>query len=452
MKSILSGKPIRAAVLFLLLAIFLPIVAMGQGAFYVEETKDGRIYVFNDPKAYQTFQQTGELEVRLSRIGAGPNGETIYFDSENAIHMYNWKHNLPAEVIIPATPAATPMQEKLPYKISGYTFTDYFYNVQRDDAIGTFSNVATPGAEDFNGFLIRRLYFTYDDDISPDFTARFRLEADTGTVATNNKISVFVKDAYLTWKNAIGMQNLTFGMQPTPAFEVSEAAWRYRSLEKTIMDLRGIVPSRDIAVSLKGRIDGAGKFEYWVMAGNGSGNTPETDKFKRFYFHTHWKPTEKFQATLYQDIKQAPQIVDPNNATGFIDNDSFTTGWFVNYGVKDKYSLGYEGFYTNTKNANKFGTVAPFTVDNRSTMGHSFWGWYDFNPMVGIVGRFDLLEPNSDGAGDKRNYFIGSLVLRPHKNIWIMPNLLYESYEDSASGVSFDASITPRITFYYIFL
>ncbi len=89
-----------AVVLFL--AIFAPAQATAQGAFYVEETKNGRLYVFNDPKQYQLFKDSGELEVRITRIGAGPNGETIYFDSENAIHMYNFKHDLPAEVIIKA--------------------------------------------------------------------------------------------------------------------------------------------------------------------------------------------------------------------------------------------------------------------------------------------------------------------------------------------------------------
>src|SRR5262245_4916005 len=84
-----------AVVLFL--AIFAPAQATAQGAFYVEEVKDGRIYVFNDPKQYQIFKDSGEMEVRITRIGAGPNGETMYFDTVNAIHMYNWKHNLPAE-------------------------------------------------------------------------------------------------------------------------------------------------------------------------------------------------------------------------------------------------------------------------------------------------------------------------------------------------------------------
>src|SRR5688572_23909665 len=102
-----EGRFLRTAVMtfaFFAFAFLFSASANAQTAFYVEEKKDGRIYVFNDPKMYQLFQESGELEVRISRIGAGPNGETIYFDSENAIHLYNFKHGLPAEVILKTEP------------------------------------------------------------------------------------------------------------------------------------------------------------------------------------------------------------------------------------------------------------------------------------------------------------------------------------------------------------
>jgi hypothetical protein len=334
-------------------------------------------------------------------------------------------------------------------------FGDYFYNVTRDPNILTLSNVALPGDEDFNGFTIRRAYFTFDDDISPDFTARFRLEANSGTTLVNNNMTVFVKDAYLRWKNAVGMSDFWFGVHPTPAYEVSEAQWRYRSLEKTIMDLRGIVPSRDLAVSLRGKIDAPGKHNYWVEVGNGSGNAPESDHFKRVYFHYQFKPNEKFMATLYQDFSFRPDIADPNDAASFLNNDARTTGWFVNYGEKDHYGVGYEGFFQHQDNGTKIGSVAPFVVDDRTLVGHSGWAWYDFKGgKVGLVGRYDYFEPNTNSAveGDVRNLIIGGVVIRPHKNIWIMPNLYWESYQKTATGQKFDSSFTPRITFYWIFL
>lgn len=427
--------------------------AQGSGAtFYVEEPKDGRIFVFYYMNRYAEWKQGGEIGASITRISYGPNGETVVFDSNEAVNMYNYKHNLPLETF-KAPPAPPAPQDKLPYKFSGYMFGDFYYNTGRDPGIALLPNVAAPfGPEDFNSFQFRRIYFTFDDQISDKFSTRFRLEADSAALSSNGKISVFVKDAYLKWADSIGAgHDFYFGMQPTPAYDISEAAWAYRSLEKTIMDLRGTVPSRDIGATLRGRLGTSGKYNYWVMVGNGSGNNPETDKFKRLYFNFWWKPSPKFQATLYQDYRALPDIADPNNAAGLISNNSYTTAWFVNYGEAGKYGLGYEGFFTKTQNGNKFGAAAPFNVADKTTTGHSFWGWYNFNPIVGVVGRYDLYEPNTDGSGDKRDLFIASLVLKPHKNVFIMPNLYVEKYE-GVGPISIKNSVTPRITFYYIFL
>jgi len=40
---------------------------------------DGRIYAFYDKKTFKEFIQLGETAYRLTRIGTGPNGETMVF-------------------------------------------------------------------------------------------------------------------------------------------------------------------------------------------------------------------------------------------------------------------------------------------------------------------------------------------------------------------------------------
>lgn len=443
-------------ILVLAIALALPAAdsrAYAQGFVYMEVPKDGRIYVFNDMKAYTEFQQTGDIEEKITRIGAGPNGETMIFDGEEAINLYNFRHNLPGEVIVkPETPALA-VQEKLPYKFSGLMFGDYFYNVSRDPNIATQPNVATGGSEDFNAFQFRRIYFTFDDDISTSFTTRFRLEMDQVSLASNLKISVFVKDAYLKWKNVFANSDLTFGIQPTPAYDVSENFWGYRSLDKTIMDLRGIVPSRDFAVSLRGKFDTPGKYNYWIMVGNNSGNSPEIDKYKRFYFHFQYKPSDAFTVTAYEDIKQNPFILDPNNGANHLGNGMYTTAFFASYAKADCFRAGFETFFQHTANGNKIGSAAPFVLRPRNGVGYSLWAWYNFNPKIGVVGRYDHFDPNKDDSfkGDSRNYFIGGLTLKPHKNVSIMPNIQVETYEKIPGGKSFTTSVTPRLTFYCTF-
>src|SRR5574341_1857568 len=81
-------------------------------------------------------------------------------------------------------------QDRSRVRVSGVVFFDYFYDVSRDSLLGTLPDVVTPGAKDFNGFQIRRVYFTYDHDVSANFMIRFRLEADGSTVTPNSKMTV----------------------------------------------------------------------------------------------------------------------------------------------------------------------------------------------------------------------------------------------------------------------
>ncbi len=46
---------------------------------YYQVFKEGRVYIFDDFKTYQSFINVGETAYRLTRIGAGQNGETIVF-------------------------------------------------------------------------------------------------------------------------------------------------------------------------------------------------------------------------------------------------------------------------------------------------------------------------------------------------------------------------------------
>jgi hypothetical protein len=335
-------------------------------------------------------------------------------------------------------------------KISGYAFGDYFYNISRDPIIDSLGNVAFPGEEDHNGFRFRRIYFTYDHKISETFDSRFRLEADQSANTSNNRIGVAVKDAYLKWKNIFEGSDLILGLQPTPAFEISESVWGYRSLERTILDLRGIVSSRDISISLRGKFDNTGNINYWFMFGNNSGNSPETDKYKRFYGHLFFKPFTDFSLTVYGDLKIRPSL-KVNTQT--LSNNDISTALFAGYNKKDQYSLGLEGFLSMRENGYSELQTSSAVYQTRKTIGISAFGSYNFTNVTAAVIRFDYFDPNmdSDFEGDSRNFYLIAFVYKPIEVVSIMPNVLVETYEE-VNGTSFDSSVTGRITFYYIFL
>jgi len=82
---------------------------------------------------------------------------------------------------------------------------------------------------------------------------------------------------------------------------MSEKAWGYRSLEKTIMDRGKAASSRDTGIVLRGPIDASGKFRYGFMIGNNSGISRETDKYKRFYGQLEYYPSAKIQMSIGGD-------------------------------------------------------------------------------------------------------------------------------------------------------
>ena len=345
-------------------------------------------------------------------------------------------------------------------KFSGYMFGDYYYNIGRDSSFNhtapsnAASTSSAPGAKAMQAFQFRRIYFTYDNDISEQFTTRFRLEADqgalassTGDVISSGKVAVFVKDAYLKWKNIFSGSDAIFGVQPTPAFDISETAWGYRSLEKTIMDLRSIVDSRDMGLSLKGKITGDGMLNYWLMLGNGAGTAkPESDKYKRYYAHIQIKPITNLQATLYIDYKDMPNVAAGNHSVT-------TSALFIGYTEPFMYNIGVEAFITSQSNQFK---PTGGSLGSQNGMGISLFGSYNFIPELAAVVRYDYYDPNTNSAanaqGDIRNYVVAGLSWKVDKNVSIMPNLLYETYEAPAGHGTPDPSITARLTLYYVFL
>lgn len=54
-------------------------VALINNDDYYEYHKDGRIFVMADAKDVQQFLGTGEIPLRITRVGAGPKGETVVF-------------------------------------------------------------------------------------------------------------------------------------------------------------------------------------------------------------------------------------------------------------------------------------------------------------------------------------------------------------------------------------
>ncbi len=326
-------------------------------------------------------------------------------------------------------------------KLSGLMFGDYFYNLKNTDG----------NQENLNGFQYRRIYFTVDFAVSDNFDARFRTETDQSASSNTagGKLGVMVKDAYLKWKGVFSGSDMVFGISPTPAFEVSEGAWGYRSLEKTIMDLNGIVGSRDFGVDLKGKITENGSVNYWIKIANNSGNASETDKYKRYYTLLQFKPAEGFIATIYGDYAAKAEKKD-NFDNLLKSNNAYVAALFLNYQHKSNFALGFEAFTRSIQNNY---ASAGSALKNQSSSGLSFWAWINVAENLKLVARYDSYDPNTDLDTDKTTMLLAGLDFKVAKNVNIIPNfeLFTPQTVTNSNGSNASSNLQTRLTLAFTF-
>ncbi len=259
-----SRRLLRAATFWMALAA--PAGGLAQTLFYSEIEKDGRIYVFADGRSCELFQKSGEMGRSITRPSYGPNQETVVFDSEEAISLYNFKHGLPGESFPKPEEKA-----KSPYpsgKVNGLAFGDYYWFFDHHD----------PQLDGQQGFWLRRAYLGYDHAFSDAVSARLRLEMNSNGKLEGGNLVPYVKDAYVTWKYH-GRHQARLGIQPSLTFDSEEGFWGLRHIEKTPADLYRIDSSRDLGLAFSGPI-GEGALSYAAQLGNDSGNGSETDVYK----------------------------------------------------------------------------------------------------------------------------------------------------------------------------
>lgn len=301
--------PLIAALLTFVLAAS---TAAAQTFFYNEVAKDGRIYVFAMPERYEAFVKNAAAATGpvIERQGYGPNGETVVFDSETAINLYNFKHGLPGEPF--HAPDKAPATEFPSHKFSGLMFGDYYWYFDRHQD-GVSSTNPTP-VEGQHGLWFRRLYFTYDYAYSEKLTTRFRLEANSNGQFDGGNIDPYVKDAYLRWTYK-GRQQLTLGIHPTLTFDWFDGFWGLRHIEKTPADLYRIDSSRDFGFTFAGSTHIQG-LVYAAQFGNESGSGSETREGKILRLETRYQRDSGLALEGFYSFGRGPSGANRHTAQG----------------------------------------------------------------------------------------------------------------------------------------
>lgn len=314
--------------------------------------------------------------------------------------------------------------------VSAYAFGDYYYMFKSNNA----------SQEKLTGFWLRRLYITYDADISDKIKARARLEMNSDGKLGSSELTLtpYVKDAYVSYQ-FLPMHVLSIGIQESLTFNNIEKFWGYRHLEKTMFDLYKNRSSREFGVSLKGSFDAEKKFNYTVLFGNFSGNKEEIDKYKTIA-----------ASFVINAIPNVMLEVNGDYAKRSATKKSVLLQAFAGYqGDWGRIGLNYgqETIKETGKADVNFGVFSAFAVAK-------------FNKFVEAVARYEVTaDPQINGnntfllieKGYKTNLFIVGLGWNIHPKFQVMPNLKLVSYKENANGVKPNDFSQFNITFYYQF-
>ncbi|MDE1190811.1 MAG: hypothetical protein PW786_01495 [Arachidicoccus sp.] len=405
--------------------------------------------------------------------------------------------------------AGTPMTGHL----WGYMFGDYYYKSHADALDRGGSNQYTGIPKDRNAFQFRRIYLGYDFNINKKFSTEFLLAAEdnfpTGQVSgsavstaaagdelSNQKLSLYIKLADLRIKNIWNGTDLVIGQQATPAFPLlSEKIWNYRSIERTIADIRR-TPSYDLGVGLQGTFDPKTKnYGYNLLVANGTSAKPENDNYKWFYGDVWAKFfNQKFIVDVYGDYQRL-------NWTSTWHHSRQMLKGYLAYNTAPL-TIGVEGFINNLKN-----DVYAFYKETPASGGDSavlsskakgisayihgdivknklrFFARYDHYNPISVVdnNKYSHYLQNTGNYNDEtfisgktytadhdqtysQNFITAGLDFTPYKNVHIMPNIWYNHYKTQLSDdlnntingslagkAKGDYDMVYRITFYYTF-
>jgi len=329
-------------------------------------------------------------------------------------------------VIVSNVAAQTP-------EFSGVVFGDYFYVANHADTL----------VDGLSALSVRRVYFTVDKRFNEKYFLRVRLEmsdalgepnryrVESGGARTAERLEPFVKHLYLAVKNTVPNSQLLLGLIGTPHYTSEETGWGLRSIEKTILDLNGLIPTTDFGVGLDGTFRSGGRLRYFVMAGNGNSTRNESDNSKRLYGNVQYNGPSGLVIAPYVDYQFKDGEIE-DGILGRANTTSQATGALSTIAVfaglkRPKFRVGGSFFQQNTKRLQMVNGVARRTSPD--SRGFSFFGALQPKKSLGVFARFDTFDPNTNVDNDGYNLIIAGLDLAPHESIHFMPNLWFQDFE-----------------------
>lgn len=273
-----------------------------QGLFYAEEKKEDRFYVFNVKKNWEAWKQSGEMGVALTRPGAGPEGATVIGDSEAALELFFFKHDIQEVVERPKSPT-----QKISWSGGKTTFaTDNaeiqlsnriqvrFTEEMPDDGVRLAGTDAAGAAKP--NFRIRRAKTKLEGWAFGKKWISFELQANWPAVSDSNAGEI-LEDASIAvdftkgkgrFKVIAGQFKVPFGRQEMTS---SGSHTFVDRAEVSKQYARG----RDTGVAIFGSFKDKLEYRAGVFNGNGPSRSGNDNANLQFNARLMWQPTGKIK-------------------------------------------------------------------------------------------------------------------------------------------------------------
>ncbi|HQZ16018.1 MAG TPA: porin [Vicinamibacteria bacterium] len=298
--------------------------ALAQGMFYKEVAKDGRIYVFNLGPEYERWAQTGETGRAITKLNYGPNGETVVFDSEEAIDLYNFKHGVAEVVTKPKPPrlelvwrdGKTRITTDSAYLEMSTRLQMRYTHELPDDAV-QLAGTAAKG-DDKGSFRIRRAKFKLEGwAMKPWLTYEFQINipavsgSNAGAILEDASIDVDVTKGKNKFRVKFGQFKPSFGRQEMTSSGSQSFVDR---AEVSNIYARG----RETGLALWGTTAN-NKLEWRAGISNGNSMTRTTNDNDAFQYNAR----VMFQPTGRQALAQRAWVSGPFYSEGDFESGDF---------------------------------------------------------------------------------------------------------------------------------
>jgi hypothetical protein len=317
------------------------------------------------------------------------------------------------------------------------TFGDYAYKINGDSLSQDLQYSGQ--ARDFQAFQIRRALLGVTFPFSKDLALSAAIEHNDRITLGGGQFGLFLKTAFLQWKNILPKSTLQLGLMPTPTWlaGMSERVWGFRGVEKTISDMRNLGIATDLGIALRGNAGENNELGYMAMVANGSSIRAEADKYKKYYAMVNYRFIDNLVAELYADYEDRSSIKYKRTLKGILawDSKHFTVG------VEAVNQLDHCNCPPNLeKNRVGISTFAraPLMED----------------PSLVAFARFDNwdLDTRYPDQGFTENFITAGLDLKPHPTIHLIPNIWVNTYGSKQNGIDApDPQLAARLTFWYIY-